>query len=1305
MKKHRILICFLFLFINSSSVYSQKLFQEFPLSVGKYSESIKVHLNEVKRLDDTFGWIDEADRYVYLEGLLAAAQPMNDVVTAEAIMELLYGHEKIFPSREDKYYKFASEVLAESYKLSGIYEPISVIETIIPYFEQLDTNYYMASDSIKLSHYGRLIDAYMNVDDFDTAEILLYTAYSKFMGSRNLYVEDIYALHVRAIEIMISQRKTIELKELGEQLLKLDNEGMIYQLPTVFNMTARLAYALTAIGEFGYATNLLRLFHEYKHLSIRDIPNQALINFTLAESFIRAFNGKFPEENTFNFIENNAEKEALNELFLIFASLNNREQINFDIANGINEELLNKVILANYNKLMTKFSLAALLDLYAVRYDEKQYFKTLTILSNLIQKEYAQETYLDFDKKQNFLDSQILNSIFRSARVIYGGEVPEKFANLILPISLPAYTEVDMYARSDNVKNNGKYDLKKQFRNNVKLSREFSANLMGIANQITKNAIETSQNQSGTYEKNDDTYLGAAFSNELQEYVKRAAFLENYNFTKNTNIGDDFPSLEKLSLALTDKQSLFTIASSSDYLFVCKIEKYSSKCRIQKIPENFFELISQLRKQILSINLEDEFDSNLSENIYSFLFDGFNLKTGSNLLFHTDFNLVSLPFNVLKNDKNDFLGKEFAISLVPSLLGRKSLKNKNIEDLIYLGIGNPEYAPRKALASNLTLFTTRSAALVNSLAKLTPLPETKKEILEASKFFENSDVLLGQEASEFRFRLSNVSQADVIHFATHGLISGEIENNRISLPSLALSFNQNPDSELEDGLLNSLEIAEMNLRAKTVILSACRTMSDEGEYNPGFGGLTSSFLNAGANSVIATQWKVDSLSATEFIIDFVKNITEDGHSSEEALKYSNRELSKLDEKFTHPYFWAPFVNITFLNIAEEINSINLKQLYSEKISGGNSEYLTSWKSSGNRFFLGYEQLFEINKAKSFISWFEKGEQKKLYLDGGNASLVRSDEKFTIIFISPHQGSYFGGAEFIYFDNVQKKISRIKRIEELNHKISVLSNFVESQDGYFALGTKFDFENEFRDADYLIKFSKSLDLQYSIEIPEAVSPRLVVLNENIFVSDIGKMFESEIGEWSIYWGGYIPTIRESYFSIKQFDESNKEFLFIGDFKGTLSSMSSKIDNELNIISWDRNTFDVLKFDEQTLTMQPIFKWPHQVLRVMSKSLDNQRYWFVQTMEKISIAKTIGFADTGFEERMKNISNGGFTKNKLIAEDYAHSSTIFKLSPQQKLLYSSTSRLTGFINVFEPTEEGIFLAGVKDRDESFMSILSF
>jgi len=89
---------------------------------------------------------------------------------------------------------------------------------------------------------------------------------------------------------------------------------------------------------------------------------------------------------------------------------------------------------------------------------------------------------------------------------------------------------------------------------------------------------------------------------------------------------------------------------------------------------------------------------------------------------------------------------------------------------------------------------------------------------------------------------------DVLHFATHAVV------DEWSGASAALALTAGAG---DDGLFDSSEIARLHLSASLVVLSACRTIGGEVIAGEGVRGLTGAFLQAGAQSVIATAWRVN----------------------------------------------------------------------------------------------------------------------------------------------------------------------------------------------------------------------------------------------------------------------------------------------------------------------------------------------------------------------------------------------------------------------------------------------------------------
>ena len=193
----------------------------------------------------------------------------------------------------------------------------------------------------------------------------------------------------------------------------------------------------------------------------------------------------------------------------------------------------------------------------------------------------------------------------------------------------------------------------------------------------------------------------------------------------------------------------------------------------------------------------------------------------------------------------------------------------------YIAFADPEYSTNINVdLQGGDFFKIRSAEQIKELQSLSPLPETQKEITEVAKFFSdrNKKLLLGKSASELNFRLTDFTNYDFLHFAVHGLVSGNFSGLRE--PALALSVPDKVYSRMNDGLLTESEISEFDFTGKHIFLSACKTAADFGaQVNSGFEGIASAFLLAGAAEVFATQWDIESLSAVDIVTQYLENFT------------------------------------------------------------------------------------------------------------------------------------------------------------------------------------------------------------------------------------------------------------------------------------------------------------------------------------------------------------------------------------------------------------------------------------------------
>ena len=194
---------------------------------------------------------------------------------------------------------------------------------------------------------------------------------------------------------------------------------------------------------------------------------------------------------------------------------------------------------------------------------------------------------------------------------------------------------------------------------------------------------------------------------------------------------------------------------------------------------------------------------------------------------------------------------------------------------------------------------------------LSQLPDTADELNAVAKDLgvSESDIYLGEDASETTVKRAPLADYGIVYFATHGLVAGDVKG--IAEPALVLSIPKQP-SEFDDGLLTSSEVAQLKLNADWVVLSACNTIAGDKPGAEALSGLARSFFYAGARALLVSHWAVDSAAATRLttsIFDRLKADPKLGRA--EALRQSM--LAYLNDasspRNAYPAFWAPFALI------------------------------------------------------------------------------------------------------------------------------------------------------------------------------------------------------------------------------------------------------------------------------------------------------------------------------------------------------------------------------------------------------------
>jgi CHAT domain-containing protein len=197
-----------------------------------------------------------------------------------------------------------------------------------------------------------------------------------------------------------------------------------------------------------------------------------------------------------------------------------------------------------------------------------------------------------------------------------------------------------------------------------------------------------------------------------------------------------------------------------------------------------------------------------------------------------------------------------------------------------------------------------------------------KDLLRA-----DPQVFTGGKATTAAFR--GLSRPGVLTLSTHGyflpdrgLTAAERERlasaadagaaARVEDPLLRcglLLAGCNRPTEQDTGVLTGREILSADLRGcQLVVLGACETGLGDVRQGEGVAGLRQAFQLAGAESVLATLWKVPDLETSHLITDALNNLSR-GKDRADALRQAQLErIRARQERFgaAHPFFWAAF---------------------------------------------------------------------------------------------------------------------------------------------------------------------------------------------------------------------------------------------------------------------------------------------------------------------------------------------------------------------------------------------------------------
>lgn len=258
----------------------------------------------------------------------------------------------------------------------------------------------------------------------------------------------------------------------------------------------------------------------------------------------------------------------------------------------------------------------------------------------------------------------------------------------------------------------------------------------------------------------------------------------------------------------------------------------------------------------------------------------------------------------------DWLVRRHAISYAGSasvIVATRSSRFRAGADFDFLGVGDPILSGKTAEGEDRAQVVLRGLRGEGRLASLAPLPETKDELEASARGFRTARLLLQEAATERGVRAQMLGAYRYISFATHGLLRDEVQG--LNEPALALTPVSARDPD-DDGLLTASEIADLDLRARFVALSACNTANfDLTQLAQDLPALASAFAVAGTPATLATLWPVNSETGKQVVSDVFARLRAAATGPGDALAEAQRAFlaAPPSRAYLHPRFWAPFV--------------------------------------------------------------------------------------------------------------------------------------------------------------------------------------------------------------------------------------------------------------------------------------------------------------------------------------------------------------------------------------------------------------
>jgi CHAT domain-containing protein len=335
--------------------------------------------------------------------------------------------------------------------------------------------------------------------------------------------------------------------------------------------------------------------------------------------------------------------------------------------------------------------------------------------------------------------------------------------------------------------------------------------------------------------------------------------------------------------------------------------------RFYKLPDRgtITKAIAEWRAQITGqvkksgLSPEDQYNyARIAHQLYDMLMKpASHLIEGRDLIIVPSDSLFRLPFESLVVDRPEspaqvkqcrYVVEKHPVTYVPSVSVLSEIENRRQQprpDKLMLIVGDPfaDDSDNDVVAQK------------NRESSLDQLPAARREVQEiaalAERYHTTPTLWLGPEASENKFKKSDLSVFRYIHLATHGI------SDRNDGEASALTLSADRDG-IDDGILTGGEITQLKLNSDLVVLSGCETAAGQEAGAEGIVSVNRAFLISGARCVCGSLWPVDDSWTQKLMTDFYAGFFAKGLDASQALRMAKLTLLKGGAA---PFHWAPFI--------------------------------------------------------------------------------------------------------------------------------------------------------------------------------------------------------------------------------------------------------------------------------------------------------------------------------------------------------------------------------------------------------------